>query len=205
MIKSAFMVQRFVAWWIRNAAYIGPVASCVSALAAMVAVLLTTRSLVQTRRDKREDREAEHPKFVLNGGLVLTEGHPEDYYSLSLMLINIAKNSAQDVKLVGLIKHHLSDELKLKFEREPAEEIHNDLPLKIFITESRELDLHPKPYHLELHLAYKDARTGKEYGQVFRRKFYIQADPNDELRSTMPLLNVDVPEYNELKALGVSS
>jgi hypothetical protein len=186
-------MQRFIAWWIRNAGYIGPVATAISALAATASVVLTRRTFLQSKRDRQEELESRRPKFIVDGQLLLTEGNP-DYYILNLTLNNIAEHSASFLKATVKISHDAAYKPALTSDKAPLEEIHRGYPFEIF-TDLVGLDPSDKPYYLRLELDYKDSRTWEKYNDVFERKLSI---PIEGMPSSLPVWELDFPERAKL-------
>src|SRR5438552_14810838 len=101
------MFHKFIAWWVRNAAHIGPIASCVSAMASLLSVRMIIKTFRQARADRREEIEAKHPRFVLGLGeveWVTSVGNDQTitpFYQLVVNVKNVKEHSAKHLHLVG--------------------------------------------------------------------------------------------------------
>jgi hypothetical protein len=193
------MVQRFIAWWIRNAAYIGPVANCFSALAALLSVYMVTKTFRQARRDRKEELEAKHPRFkVLTGAVTWREEVGGDhtispFFELLVTIQNVREHSAKRLHLRGTIYLDLDKDSLFVFEQEPVDDIEKDST----ITASLRLltiDYSDKPYIVRIALDYRDARTGIKHPQTLYRKFYLQSGED----VTVLLLPLDRSEVSAL-------
>src|SRR5438552_16823796 len=148
------MLGRLLAWWSRNAALIGPIATAISALAALASVLLTRRTYRQAKKDRQEEVESKHPRFIVDGTLVLADDI-NDYYTLDLKFSNIAEHSARFVRVDGRVTHNDAYKPTLTFERRPLEQIHAGYPFEMFEA-LHKLSASTEPYFLRLELEYKD-------------------------------------------------
>jgi hypothetical protein len=192
------MLGRFIAWWIRNAAYIGPIASSVSALAALFSIGMVTKTFRQSRLDRKEEVEAKHPRFVISEGKVLWiselggDHSITPFYELFVVLKNVKESSAKHVVLKGEI---LDKEMKVlkDFNRQPTDYIEKDGDFSATVKAEGVWDC-PDPYFVKLYLEYRDPRTGKKHPQTLWRKFYMQGEEGMDLE-------LDRVDRSELKAL----
>lgn len=58
-------LQKFIAWWVRNAGYIEPIATSLSALAAWFSIRMVYKTFKQARLDRIMDLHANRPSFRL--------------------------------------------------------------------------------------------------------------------------------------------
>jgi len=170
------MVQRFIAWWIRNAVYIGPVATCLSALAALLSVYMVTKTFRQNREDRLEELEAKRPKFRISGALITNmpvkgavPGEILQHYVLSLTLKNSKANHALYVKVAGRVYGLEELDPWSEFKHDLVEEIHEDETTNVSI--NLEAIAITKPHFVRVELKYDDGRTRKHYEQKLYRFF----------------------------------
>ena len=77
--------------------YIGPLANCASALAALWSVRMVTKTFRQTRIDKEEELKAFQPKFRIKESEMsskFTDSNKVAGYQLRIVLHNIKPNAA---------------------------------------------------------------------------------------------------------------
>jgi hypothetical protein len=183
------MLGRFIAWWIRNAVYIAPVASSFSALAALVSVLIVAKTFRQNQRDKKEELEVKHPRFRLVSQSVscvseVNEDHTINaFYQLVLSFENQNSNPARLVTIRGRIFGPKPS----VFRKRPSEEFYEGDAVTCTI-DLPDLIRSDKRYLLNVDLMYVDVRTGNSHVQSFWRQFYYQGE---EERKTLALLDVD--------------
>lgn len=192
------MFGRFIAWWVRNSSHIGPVASCVSALAALLSVYMVTRTFRQARKDRAEELESRHPRFVISEGSVrwitqLGGDHSiKPFYELWVEFKNVKESSAKQVKLKGAILDKEGKVLK-EFSRQPTDYIEKD-GVFTATTKAEGKRGSSDPYYVTLSLEYRDPLTGKKHPQTLWRKFYMQGEEGQPLE----LVSVDRDELKEL-------
>lgn len=167
--------QRFIAWWIRNAAYIGPLATTLSALAALLSVFMVTRTFKQARKDRQEELEANHPRFKISRAEVCRysthSGSEPKPHRLYLTLENINPNSARRIMVSGTIYHETNRDTFNQFKREPTDDIEKGE--SVDVEADFELSDEDLPYFLILTVEYIDNRTDKEHDQKHYRKFRL--------------------------------
>lgn len=161
------------AWTIVNG-----IAGTISALAALVAVIVAVRAMNQGRREHQTEIESKHPRFVISEGKVrwITELGGDHsitpFYELSVELTNVKESSAKHVVLKGEI---LDTEMKVLkgFTRQPTDYIENDGRFSVMVKAEGDWGC-PDPYFVKLYLEYRDSRTGRKHPQTLWRKFYMQ-------------------------------
>jgi hypothetical protein len=190
------MFSRFIAWWIRNAIYIGPLATCVSALAALLSVYMVTRTFRQARKDRTEELLAKRPKFKLVDGSVPASSLRKldrsitPHYRPQFSLLNINPNPATRVTFACRIYPDEGSDV-CKFVRKPSDDVDQNETVSIK-TEFLELAALDVPYFLTIVADYADSRTNEKYSQVIYRKFYIDEGQNAELEK------LDMAEVEDL-------
>jgi hypothetical protein len=192
------MISRFIQWWIRNAAYIAPIATVLSAFAALMSVTLVYKSFKHSRQDRRDELDAKHPRFKVSGGGVRwVEEIDGDYtipafYELFVIVQNVRETSAKQFRLDGVVYLHPDSEPLFRFERQPT----HDIETGDTIEARKSLDKiakSNKPYFVRLSLSYKDTRTGDKHPQTLYQKFYLQSEDD----FSVSLLPVDKAEQKE--------
>jgi hypothetical protein len=171
------MVQRFIAWWIRNAAYIGPVANLLSAFAALLSVYMVMKTFKQARKDRQEELETKHPRFIFDSFEIKQNPLGLGSYSeLCLNLKNIREHSAERFKLVGTVFLDPQQPL-LRCEYEPTDYLEKDGTIQVsFIL--LELSISDEPYLIRLAMSYTDAHTQKKHQQTLWRQLrYTSGEP----------------------------
>jgi len=193
------MFARFIEWWIRNATYIGPIANCLSALAALGSVVMVYITLRQSRSNRQEALDAKHPRFkVLKGNVEWVTFLENDYsiqpfHELKIDIQNVRETSAKRLRIKGSVYGKRDENAFALFEREPADDVEQD---SLFLIRFKLPKLSPfdKPYIVVLELSYRDSRTGKKHPQTLYRQFYFQ----DKSGSFLSLDPVDKTELKEL-------
>lgn len=169
------MFQRFITWLAQNSTtLIAPVASCISALAAMASVFMATKTFRQARRDRREELVAKHPKFrIIDAQLVrqYEVAISTWIYELRIEAQNVNANSARAIDFTGAIYRQDQHDCIHRFNVEPTGEIIQDE--SVSITTKAELETSSVPYFLILHIRCADSRTTDTYSATHYRKFYI--------------------------------
>ena len=189
-----------------NPAYIAPIAASVSAVAAAYAVYMTTKTFNQNRKDRKEEIESKHPRFVVvDGAVVWVAQLGGDYsitpfYQLSVDFKNVKENSAKHVSLKGDILDKNLNVLK-SFEVQPTDYIEHGGTFNASVN-AEGIPESPDPYYVRMYLRYRDVRTGDRHNQTLWRKFYMEGEEGDAL----PLLRVDKSELkaNELAQSGIT-
>jgi hypothetical protein len=169
VIDFGLMVQKFIEWWIRNAAYIGPLATTLAALAALLSVYMVTKTFRQARKDRQEEIEAKHPKFKISGAQLSRSGSMN--YEMNLTIENTNSNAAYDVVIEGVFYHPEKENALCRFKREPVG--HFNRLEYVHIEESLELPDSAFPYFFRLDVRCRDARTNKEYKKTHYRKVQL--------------------------------
>ena len=172
-------MQRFIAWWVRNAVYIGPIAGSVSTLAALWSVRIATKSFWQARQDRREEIEANRPVFriskadVISYAKVVGLGAYKTYYELKLVLRNSKPNSAKRIKIKVTIAGLEGLQPIAEIERELIDEVQEDesFQMNVDLKEIKPTD----PHHIYIDLRYVDIRTSNVYIQTMLRFFQSPA------------------------------
>jgi hypothetical protein len=183
------MLARFIEWWVRNAAYLGPIATSISALAALWSVRMVTKTFRQNRADRLEELEAKRPKFRMKEGRV-TASLPAPY-QLKVVLNNIKPNPAAYPKLKVQIFEQGLYLPKVESSRALMDEIHEGESFD-FSVALNELKLE-EAYYVRLRIECLDARTHREYLQVIHRRFRVV--PNN---SEFQLEEVDLDEIRSI-------
>lgn len=198
-------MQRFIYWWIRNAAYIGPVATSFSALAALCSVALVAWTFRQTRKDRAADLRTTRPRFRLThehiGYVTEIQGDPSitPFYSLYLRFENQNTNPAKDLS----VRVHISGAVSDGFSKGPSKEFYQGDSL-VLNHDLTELAFSNDKYFVQIGMTYLDVRTGERYSQDFWRHFYYQSW-GGENPSHLKLGDVDRQDIESLRALSADS
>lgn len=163
-----------------NPTYIAPLASTVSAIAATISVYLATRTFSQNRKDRKEEIESRHPRFVVDEGAVTWVNQVggdyaiTPFHELNVVFKNVKENSAKHVSLKGEI---LDKDLQLlkTFNSSPTNYIETDGTFRAKATINAVWGS-PDPYLVKMYLKYRDVRTGDQHNQTLWAKFYFQGD-----------------------------
>jgi len=172
MTQIGEILQRFIAWWTRNAIYIGPLATSLSAITALVSVYMVTKTFRQARLDKAEELEAKRPKFRIKEGRVIAKlgehGVVTDY-ELRVVLNNIKPNPAAYPKLKVQVFEPGLYLPKFDASRSLMDEIHEGEPFEFSLVLN---ELKPEEtYYVRLSVQCLDARTHRDYLQIIHRRF----------------------------------
>lgn len=177
---------------------VNSIAGTVSALAALVAVIVAVRAMTQGSRDHQSKIESKHPRFVISEGKVrwITElggDHSiSPFYELFVVLRNVKESSAKHVVLKGEI---LDKEMKVlkEFTSQPTDYIEYDGDFGASV-KAEGISDSPDPYFVKLYLEYRDSRTGRKHPQTLWRKFYMQGEEGMDLE-------LDRVDRSELKTV----
>jgi hypothetical protein len=191
-------MESFIAWWVRNAAVIGPVANCVSAIAALLTVRMVFKTIRQTRKDRKEELLEKHPKFkIANARLerpIAISPRPPAVglaYSLSIDLKNINPNPAYAVHIRGTIYRNGRNGRVAQFEFEPAGDLDKDE--FVSLEAGLEIEVASEPYYLILKVEFRDSITSELYDSTHYRRFYINGGSP---------LSLEKAEKQDIRALG---
>lgn len=197
------MLQRFIAWWIRNAVHIGPLATSVSALAALLSVYMVTKTFRQAQKDRVAELVAKHPKFKIEFGELTHNTTFTDRqrrsgehlqpipYELTVGLKNINPNTATDITFVGEIYEEGNGDAVGRFTAEPSDDLDQDeiswIDAKLELVDSS------TPYFLVVTATYRDARTSRVYSTNHWRSFTLTGS------SPVHLLKLDKAEIRRFE------
>jgi hypothetical protein len=178
------------------------ISSVASAVVALIATIIAARTYLQSRRDKQEEREANHPNFKLESAeIILIENIGDEYgitpfHELQISLKNVGVNPGKIQRIQGQIFRVDEYERKMEFQREPIDEygLNEILDLEIQLPKLLEST---DPYYLILTVVCTDQRTGKEYTQIPFRKFYIWDESNSI--KALPLDNSELRVIREAR------
>jgi hypothetical protein len=181
---------------------VNSIAGTLSALAALITVIVALRAMNQGSKEHQNEIEAQHPRFVVSEGIVrwiseLGGDHSiAPFYELFVVLTNVKESSAKHVVLRGEI---LDKQLKVlkEFACQPTDYIESDGDFSSSVKAEGVWDS-PDPYLVKLYLEYRDSRTGRKHNQTLWRKFDMQGEEGENLE----LQRVDKSElktFEELK------
>jgi hypothetical protein len=169
VINFGPMVQRLIAWWIRNAAYIGPVANSLSAFAALLSVYMVRKTFKQARRDRQEELEAKHPRFIFDSvkvKLQISDANP--YPIVTLSVKNIREHAAKGFRLEVSVFLDPQNPVYTSW-LEPTDYLEKDGTFSVDL-KTRDVTVSDEPYFLCVTLAFTDARTQKKHKQTLWRQ-----------------------------------
>ena len=197
------MLQRFVAWWIRNAVHIGPLATSVSALAALLSVYMVTKTFRQAQEDRHAELAAKQPKFKIEYGDLTHHTTYTDLdrrsgkhlqsipYELTVGLKNINPHTATDIIFAGQVYEQGNREAVGRFTAEPSDDVDEDETW--WIDATLELVNSSTPYFLVVTATYRDARTNRIYSSSHWRSFTLTGG------SPVHLLKLDKTEIRKFE------
>ena len=141
---------------------INTIAGTVSALAALITVLVTAWTLKHAREDKKAEDEARRPEFEMFG--VIRSLEEVDGHVLDVFFQNRGINPAKDVLVkIALIGPTRQDNEVYRFEKDIVGLVQ---PTSSFaVTEEFKLENEGSPHPLIVTLSYTDARTKTRHVQ----------------------------------------
>jgi hypothetical protein len=156
-----------------NWSIINAIASAVSSLAALTAVIVAVKAFNQAREDRKTDAKSHRPKF--HPFIFKITREADKVWSLESYFQNQGINSATAVSLEVCIYDSQFRKREFRFKSEPSHDIHQNYGISL--EQRRFAFAHPnEEYYFVYQITYQDSNTGDNY----KESFYVSGKPPTE-------------------------